>query len=345
MFLFKRRGYYQLEYFDEAENRSRRISTGTKHKPEALRFLANLREELAHKPKIEAVTLSGFTVEYISFLRAGRSPNYVTSADFALNRLLQFTGDLPLSRLHVRNLEQFFTESFQRTKQGTAHYYRTIKAAFSKAVEWNYLSENPLKRIKLPKIPKSLPLFISEIELASILESLQGDGRTKQDMRDLFTLAFYTGLRLSELLNLEWNDVSMAERIIKVANTETFTTKSKRERIIPLNQTALEMLKKRQPKVFSLDEKNYVFQKHPGLRYERDFVSKQFKKAVRATELNGNLHFHSLRHSFASNLVQRGVPIVAVKELLGHSSIATTMIYSHVRREDLANAVKMLDGH
>jgi site-specific recombinase XerD len=103
------------------------------------------------------------------------------------------------------------------------------------------------------------------------------------------------------------------------------------------------MLRKRQPKVFSLEMKNYVFPKHPGLRYERDFVSKQFKKAVRVAGLNEGLHFHSLRHSTASNMVRRGVPIAVVKEVLGHLDIKTTMGYSHVRQEDLVNAVKMLE--
>lgn len=97
-------------------------------------------------------------------------------------------------------------------------------------------------------------------------------------------------------------------------------------------------------KVFRIEQKNYVFHKHPGLRYERNFVSKQFKKAVRAAGLSEGLHFHSLRHSTASNMVRRGVPIAVVKEVLGHADIKTTMVYSHVRREDLANAVKMLDG-
>lgn len=227
----------------------------------------------------------------------------------------------------------------ERSKNTADLYYRTLAAAFSKAVEWNYLSENPLKKIKPAKIPKKLPVFITESELGSILQHT-----AKPDMKDFFTLAFHTGLRLSELLNLEWQAVNFAERIIKVSNTETFTTKSKKERIVPLNQTALEMLTKRQPKILSLDKKNYVFQKYSGVRYERDFVSKHFKKAVRAAGLNEGLHFHSLRHSTASNMVRRGVPIAVVKEVLGHSDIKTTMVYSHVRREDLVSAVKMLEA-
>ncbi len=71
-------------------------------------------------------------------------------------------------------------------------------------------------------------------------------------------------------------------------------------------------------------------------------TSKQFKKAVRASNVNANIHFHSLRHSFASALVQRGVSLYAVKELLGHENIKTTQIYSHLQRENLLQAVNML---
>ena len=72
------------------------------------------------------------------------------------------------------------------------------------------------------------------------------------------------------------------------------------------------------------------------------FISKQFKKAVRAAALNENIHFHKLRNSFASNLVQRGVNLYVVKELLGHENIKTTQVYSHLAQNSLSNAVSLL---
>ncbi len=338
MFLFKRRGYFYVDYFDGAENRRKRISTHATRKDEALRFLSEFKDRLSESQKPDFISLSRFTEAYNQYVKNRHTPNYFLTVERSLGALKVFAGDIPLKDADRRLLESFFDSVSERSKNTSNLYYCTLAAAFSKAVEWNYLSENPLKKIKLTKIPKRLPVFLTEPELSSILEHT-----AKPDMKDFFTLAFHTGLRLSEILNLEWQAVNLAERIMKVSNTETFTTKSKKERIVPLNQTALEVLTKRQPKVFNLETKNYVFQKYPGIRYERDFLSKQFKKVVRATGLNEGLHFHSLRHSFASNLIKRGIPIVAVKELLGHSDISTTMIYSHVRREDLVNAVKMLE--
>ena len=87
----------------------------------------------------------------------------------------------------------------------------------------------------------------------------------------------------------------------------------------------------------------YIFFRVVGVKLNEDFVSKQFKKAVRSAGLSEEIHFHTLRHSFASNLIQRGVSIYVVKELLGHESISTTQIYSHLQSENLSQAVSLLD--
>ena len=85
-----------------------------------------------------------------------------------------------------------------------------------------------------------------------------------------------------------------------------------------------------------------MFTKCNSIKLNEDFISKQFKKSVRAAVLNDKIHFHSLRHSFASNLVQKGVSLYVVKELLGHEDIKTTQIYSHLQKENLMDAVNLL---
>ncbi len=270
MFLFKRNGKFYLDCFDETENRTRRISTHAKRKDEALKFLSEFKERLSNLQKPPLISLSRFAESYGEYVKSRHSTNYFLTVERSLKALMNFAGDVPLKDAHRRLLEDFFDSVSEKSKNTANLYHRTLAAAFSKAVEWNYLSENPLKKIKLSKVPKKLPVFIIETALISIFE------RTKKpDMKDLFTLAYHTGLGLSELLNLEWQAVNLVERIIKVSNE--------------------------------------------------------------------GLHFHSLRHSTASTMVRRGVPIAAVKEVLGHTDIKTTMVYNHVRREDLANAVKMLE--
>ena len=161
-----------------------------------------------------------------------------------------------------------------------------------------------------------------------------------QLMKDIFTTAFYTGMRLGEILNMRWNWINFSENIITIKNSSEFNSKNKRERIIPIH-----------PKVDSIfqtlyqlgkDQNSLVFFRKKNIKLNEDFVSKQFKKAVREAKLNDKIHFHSLRHSFASALVQRGISLYAVKELLGHGNIKTTQIYSHLKQQNLIEAVNLL---
>ncbi len=284
-------------------------------------------------------SLGSYCIEYVGYLHKTHSEKYAKDAARTFGKLQHFTGDIALNELTPIMLETFFADSFKGAQFETAKNYRTLKAAFNHAVSWNYLHDSSIRKVKLPKLTKSIPAFLSEHELQSVL-----DHTSNCDMRDLFTLAFHTGFRLSELLNLEWQAVNLSESTVRVSNSETFTTKSKKERIVPLNGVALNMLSERRPKVFNLETRNYVFAKTPGEQYKSDSVSKLFKKAVRAAGLNERLHFHSLRHSTASNMVRAGVPLAVVKEILGHSDITTTMIYSHVQNEDKIKAVKALES-
>lgn len=192
--------------------------------------------------------------------------------------------------------------------------------------------------MRLPKLPKPDPAYINHSQLDLILEK-----EKNEDFKDIYILAFHSGMRLNEILNLKWYSIDFSNREIKVQNTDSFTTKSKRDRAIPMNQTLLEMLRKRVPKVLSISKNEYVFGKTKGVKYCQFYTSKKFKKAVIGAELSDKIHFHSLRHSFISNLVQRGCSLAVVQQLAGHSQISVTMGYAKLKNENLQSAVKLLD--
>ena len=149
-------------------------------------------------------------------------------------------------------------------------------------------------------------------------------------------------MRLSEIINLKWNQISFQDKIIRVLNTNDFTTKGKKERIIPINEKLYQVLSGLVPKIINLN--NYVFRNN-GFKYNEFYISKSFKKAVRTTNsINPQIHYYSLWHSFASNLVKNGVPIKTIKELLGHADISTSLIYSHLTVDTLREAVRVLEG-
>lgn len=145
-------------------------------------------------------------------------------------------------------------------------------------------------------------------------------------------------MRLGEILNMQWAWIDKNQNLIIIKNSENFTTKSKKERIIPIHQKVKKILDQQSINNVS----SYVFNTGSVNCLNSEYVSKQFKKALRAAKLNDDIHFHSLRHSFASNLVQRGVNLYVVKELLGHEDIKTTQVYSHLTQSSLSTAIAIL---
>jgi site-specific recombinase XerD len=207
---------------------------------------------------------------------------------------------------------------------------------FNRAVEWDYLRDNPFNKIKLQTRQKQNPVYVTEEQLSEILKYINID-----IVRDVALVAFYTGLRLGEIVNLCCQDVNLKEGLLIIGNSY-FRTKSRRQRIVPIPTRVREILTKRFPKIIR-KENHYVFCKSNRYPYTGDFFSKKFKKAVRAAGMDERVHFHTLRHSFASSLVQKGVPLYSIKELLGHSSISCTEIYSHLNLNSLRDAISKLN--
>lgn len=332
----KNKPFYQIIYFRNGKKTSK--TTKTKRKSEAMKFLSEFKKNLQTKEIIPEIKLSDYREKYLEYMKRGYSKSYLTSIDLSLRKLQEFTGDVYLNKITRAIAEDFITSTYKRTKYGARVFNRNLKAAFNKAMEnWKYVEENPFKKIKIPKIPEKLPVFVTEPEFRVIL-----DHTDSQLMKDIFTVAFFTGMRLSEITNLTWSNIDFGNKVVIVKNTETFTTKSKKERIIPMTKEVNSIFHKYDSIKRSVDHP--VFYRILGIVLRGDYISKRFRVAVKKADLyRKGIHFHSLRHSFASNLVLKGVPLVIVKELMGHSDISTTLIYSHVRREDLVNAVKKFE--
>lgn len=329
--------YYKVVYFRSNGKRTSK-STRTTRKSEALKFLMEFKEHLKKKDIIPEIKLSKYSEQYREFMSRGYSPKYVQSIDLSFRRLIEFTGDIYLSEVNRIMVEDFISITFSRTKHSAKLFNRTLKAAFNKAVDnWGYIKENPFRKVKAPKIPEKLPAFITESEFNLILAETN-----LEIMKDIFTVLFYTGMRVSEITHMTWMNIDFNKKQIIVRNTEVFVTKSKKERIIPMYKDVYEILKKREAiKPMSFHP---VFYRVLGIRLRTDYISRKFRRAVDATESIGKeVHLHTLRHSFASNLVRRNVSIMIVKELMGHADITTTQIYAHVRREDLVEAVKKFE--
>ncbi|MBU0558360.1 MAG: tyrosine-type recombinase/integrase, partial [Bacteroidetes bacterium] len=335
---------YQIVYFIDGKRTT--VSTKTSSEREAKNFFKTFKnsirqpKETQEKPKSESlpsITLVKFKEEYLQFTEPIKSEDYFRSIKLSFRRLEDSIGNIPISKIDVRAIDKFITSSFTRTKRGTHLYFRTLKAAFSKAVSWDLIQDNPFKKIKFPRIPKSLPVFISKEEFKIIVSVTN-----ENFLKDLFTTAFNTGMRLGELVNMQWDWVDLNENTILVKCSDGFNPKNKKERVIPINVTLKNCLLSQMLQSGKIEDGGYVFTNKIGLQLHKDFVSKNFKKAVRSVGMNEAVHFHTLRHSFASRLVQKGVSLYVIKELLGHEDLATTQIYSHLQSQNLRDAVNLL---
>ena len=142
-------------------------------------------------------------------------------------------------------------------------------------------------------------------------------------------------MRQMELITLRWNQVNLKSKIV-ILDNQTHITKGKKVRMIPLNSKAVGALTNR-------NKKSELVFTYKGKPMGQDFITHKFSEYVVKSGLNTKLNFHSLRHSFASWLVQAGVSIYEVSKLLGHSDIKTTQIYAHLRSDDLRRSVALLD--
>jgi|GEM_PF-3537853 len=199
MFLAQRsNGIYFIEFFDEQSQKLRRKSLGTKNRSDTYSLYSKFFQEPRPTVKEEIPKnknlLEEFQKEYVSSLQNTHSKNYISSIDLSFKELIEFCGNADLKSLNTILMQKFINETYGRAKRSAALYFRTLKAAFNKAVDWEYLSENPLRKVKLPRMEKSFPIFISEEQLNTILLKVDNE-----KFKKIFITAFYTGMRLVRL--------------------------------------------------------------------------------------------------------------------------------------------------
>lgn len=336
----KKSPYYQLLLVQPSGKRTT-ISTKTKIKSEALKFLTQFKESTARKQKLKLVTIKSFEEIYLQYSEMKHTSNYTRTAKSAFKILQKnFPPETLLKDLSSSILESFFLNRFQESKSGSFLNFRTLKAAFEKAVDWNHLYFNPIKQIKLPKVPQNNVLVIAQDDFDAILAE-----EKDKTLRLFYEFAKGTGMRLSEIINLRWNQINLSENSIIITNTVEFTTKSKRERIVPISNRVKEIIEELRPEIMSLDlYADLVFKNSNCIKLLPDFISKRFKKCVISAEVNNKFHFHNLRSTFASELLAKGVSIYVVQKLLGHSSVVVTeKNYSHLQKSTLFDAIKVLN--
>jgi len=321
MKLFRRSNGYWYIRFERGKEKSLR----TKDKKVAERLFKEIQKEVL-KGKIillekqEKIRLKEFIHEYLEWAAKVKSYESVRRDKVSLFNFLDIVGDKPLRLVSIRDVEKFFVVCLEkgRKRTGINVDYRHLKAAFNKAKEWNYIKENPFTRVKPLKEEKKPPRFLSEREIKKVLEAVKDD----KDFRDIILFTLETGCRRKEILSLEVKDIDFENNLINLKG------KWNKIRTIPMTDRLRKLLeercKNRVGKVFPL--------------WHKDTITKKWHKLMK--KLGMDYRFHDLRHTAASWLAIRGVPLHFVQELLGHSSITVTQIYAHLRPDVLRKALE-----
>ncbi len=252
----------------------------------------------------------------------------------AIKNFLLTCGNRELASYSVRDVELFKAERLKDCSPVTVNIeFRTLKAAFNQAVKWEFMEENPFSKSSTVRVPEKPPVYFSREEFLKFLAEVQ-----EPLLKDLFLFAVQTGLRKGEITSLQWSNIDLERKLVLVRNDFGFLTKTGKTRAVPMNESVFTMLSRMKngnsdcPLVFHRD----------GKQLTQSYLSHKFKKSVRAAKLNDSLKFHSLRHTFATWLVQNSVSLFEVQKLLGHSDIKVTQVYAHLMTEELHATVNKI---
>jgi integrase/recombinase XerC len=280
-------------------------------------------EHLEWERNLAALTVKAYRREVNSWLGfvatelASRPPAEITTIDIRSY----------LAHLHSRKLS---ARSIQRALATLRTYFRFLCLEAG-------LDSNPAEAVPHPRVERLLPEVVTSVELQQLLESFDETPAGRRD-RAIVELLYGAGLRVSEVVGLNLADIQLRQRILRVRG------KGRRERIVPFGRRAEQALRAYLParsewrRKKALDDDDPLFINQRGTRLSDRSVRRLLDAAVQRTASLHRLHPHALRHAFATHLLEAGMDLRAIQELLGHSSLATTQVYTNI---DLAHLMEV----
>jgi len=266
---------------------------------------------------------------YLSIER-GLSKNTVEAYIRDLETLSVFCKKKPL-KIKRKDIIQFINYLNEKKKSSStqARILSSIKSFYNYLIFDNKIKDNPSIEIYSPKLEKKLPIVLSIEEVDKIINSIDLSLDNGERNRTIIECLYSCGLRVSELINLKISEINFSDEYIKVIG------KGDKQRITPINKNLITYFKNYINKIRSklkIDTKNsdYLFLNRRGKKISRVLVFNIVKEACKKSGLQKNISPHTFRHSFATHLVEGGADLRAVQEMLGHSNITTTEIYTHL---------------
>jgi len=280
--------------------------------------------------------MRSFIEAFLDYLRVekGLKNNTISAYYHDLNKYLDFLrrrGITTVEKITKREITEFlFSLRRELSPSSITRILSSIKGFHKFLFQEKISTSNPAQLIDSPKVEKKIPQTLTVEEVDRLLKVF--NLRVARQIRDraILEVMYATGLRVSEVSNLKIVDVNMEVGFLKCKG------KASKERIVPLGATACKFIEKYirevRPKLLKTKTSAYLFLAQGGRRLGRQSIWKIIKKAVKKAGIKKRVSPHTLRHSFATHLLERGADLRSVQEMLGHTSITTTQIYTHIDR-------------
>ena len=272
--------------------------------------------------------------EFINYIliEKGLAKNTALAYRTDLNIYLKYLEEKSIDYKTISHLEiTDFLWYMKISKSGPRTICRMIESIrqfYKFLISENYIQTDPTTYLSAPKIPTILPDMLSIEEVDRLLNSVSDTDKISIRNRAMLELLYATGLRVSELISLKFSDIDINECYIKILG------KGNKERIVPFEEKA-QLYLKRYLKIRKRVNSEYVFLTKLNKPISRIEFWRQLKNIALKAGITKNITPHTLRHSFATHLLTGGADIRFVQEMLGHSSISTTQIYTHVSQDRL----------
>lgn len=291
-----------------------------------------------------------YTEEFLGYLRDQRnySPHTIRNYRIDLKDFISFLLSeyermklIDIDHFIVRHYLSYLSEERQLKKRTINRKLSSLKRFFKYLIASGIVENNPVSVIIRPKNPQRLPKYLDEKEMAELLDSIVKDDFLSIRNRAMLELLYSTGIRVSELVGMKIGSYDSISEIIKVLG------KGSKERIIPVGSIAGKWIERYMEyasgkfKTFSVSNKGHaLFLTKSGKQISARSIRRIIKEVLKKISLKKDVTPHIFRHSFATHMLNRGADLRSVQELLGHVSLSTTQIYTHLTIKRLKQIYK-----
>ena len=260
---------------------------------------------------------------------------------YSKNTIISYKRDLEKFNLYFKNKDikdinnsniRDYIKSLDLNEKSISRSISCLKSFYKFLIIEKIIKNDPTDGLYMPKVKKSLPNIMSVEDVTKLLD-IKLDDHFSYRNKAMLELMYATGLRVSELVELKLNDVDFSDDIVRIMG------KGSKERIIPMGDFAKTYLEEyiynHRNLMLKGNNSEYIFLNNHGKKMTRQGFFKIIKKLASDVGISTEISPHTLRHSFASHLLKYGADLRTIQELLGHSDISTTQIYTHVENEEL----------